>query len=352
MARKTKEDADATRRAIQRAALNLFSTRGVAETTLSDVAKQAGVTRGAIYWHFENKEALLRSLETETMQPYEQLALEGERPDEPDPLGKLKASLTKTFIGFKTHYVTPVADPRLNLKRHFTLARALDAESDGEPFDLYVLQNPVDSPLCDKTRILKFGGELLSYEGFTTEPPYRFTGVRRGHFGTNLVAHPYGEIGGVLDVCEFGATSCYIDQETDLQDEIAAKIARIYNAGFEFMYCDGSEGVNVPGLEASRPEAEVRGGRGQVALRLALHERGQRLRHLPARDVQGDDRALAAVRGADHARRLHPRRLRVVGPLPPGGQALALHASSRGDIADKARIVSITVARRRVLHAD
>ena len=190
----------------------------------------------------------------------------------PDGIESLKAMLAKlkaagispglhvlqTFIGFKSHYVTPVADPRLNLKRHFTLARPLGAEDDGEPFDLYVLQNPVDSPLCDKTRILKFGGELLSYEGFTTEPPYRFTGVRRGHFGTNLVAHPYGEIGGVLDVCEYGANSCYIDQNTDLQDEIAAKIARIYNAGFEFMYCDGSEGVNVPqGIHVSNAQYRV-----------------------------------------------------------------------------------------------
>ena len=180
-------------------------------------------------------------------------------------LAKLKAAgitpglhVLQTFIGFKSHYVTPVADPRLNLKRHFTLARPLGAEDDGEPFDLYVLQNPIDSPRCDKTRILKFGGELMSYEGFATEPPYRFTGVRRGHFGTNVIAHPYGEIGGVLDVCEFGATSCYIDQETDLQDEIAAKIARIYNAGFEFLYCDGSEGVNVPqGIHVSNAQYRV-----------------------------------------------------------------------------------------------
>lgn len=180
-------------------------------------------------------------------------------------LGKLKAAgispglhVLQTFIGFKSHYVTPVADPRLNLKRHFTLARPIGAEDDGGGFDLHVLQNPADSPLCDRTRILMFGGELLSYEGYTTEPPYRFTGVRRGHFGTTPVPHPRGEIGGVLDVCEFGASSCYIDQNTDLQDEIAAKIARIYNAGFEFLYCDGSEGVNVPqGIHVSNAQYRV-----------------------------------------------------------------------------------------------
>ena len=47
-------------------------------------------------------------------------------------------------------------------------------------------------------------------------------------------------------MCEFAALSCYIYQDTTLQDEIAEKIARIYNAGFEFMYFDGSEGVNAP----------------------------------------------------------------------------------------------------------
>ena len=60
------------------------------------------------------------------------------------------------------------------------------------------------------------------------------------------MAHPQGQIGGILDVCEFGGLSCYIDQNTDLQDEIAEKIAKIYDCGFEFMYNDGSEGVNVP----------------------------------------------------------------------------------------------------------
>lgn len=93
MARRTKEEAMATRRSIQRAALTLFSSRGVAETTLAEVARTAGVTRGAIYWHFANKDALLRSLRDETGRPYEQLALEGMKEDEPDPLGKLKTSL-------------------------------------------------------------------------------------------------------------------------------------------------------------------------------------------------------------------------------------------------------------------
>lgn len=93
MARKTKEGAEETRASILKAALSLFSSRGVSGTTLTDVAQKAGVTRGAIYWHFDNKEDLLRSLRDEAVLPYQQLANLGERAGEPDPLGKLQAML-------------------------------------------------------------------------------------------------------------------------------------------------------------------------------------------------------------------------------------------------------------------
>jgi hypothetical protein len=147
-----------------------------------------------------------------------------------------------TFIGFKSKYVTPVADHRLNLVRHLTLSRPLDKEAS----DIYVEEDPSACPTNEHSRILRFGGELIGYESFTTARPYRFTGVKRGEKETNVTPHPQGEIGGVLDVCEYGAHSCYIDQNSSLQDEIAEKIARIYNAGFRFMYFDGSEGADVP----------------------------------------------------------------------------------------------------------
>lgn len=44
------------------AALMLFGQKGFAKTSLSDIARKAGVTRGAVYWHFENKNALLIDL--------------------------------------------------------------------------------------------------------------------------------------------------------------------------------------------------------------------------------------------------------------------------------------------------
>jgi TetR/AcrR family transcriptional regulator, acrAB operon repressor len=51
--RKTKEEAGVTREKLLDAALRVFSKKGYAFTTLDDIAKEAGVTRGAIYWHFK-----------------------------------------------------------------------------------------------------------------------------------------------------------------------------------------------------------------------------------------------------------------------------------------------------------
>ncbi|WP_139838784.1 multidrug efflux transporter transcriptional repressor AcrR [Xenorhabdus vietnamensis] len=59
MARKTKQQANQTRQQIIEAAIKAFSERGVSATSLSDIATSAGVTRGAIYWHFKNKTDLL-----------------------------------------------------------------------------------------------------------------------------------------------------------------------------------------------------------------------------------------------------------------------------------------------------
>ena len=150
----------------------------------------------------------------------------------------------QTHIGLKSRYVTPVADPRLNLTRRFTLMRPIPAEEDvGE---IFVAENPVHAPRHEQARVLRFGGELFSYGDYSTTPPYRFTGVKRGFAETSPAAHESGEGGGTLDISEFGAQSCYIDQSTDLQDEIGAKIAKVFDAGMEFCYFDGSEGVNPP----------------------------------------------------------------------------------------------------------
>ena len=63
--RKTKEDTAATRRAILEAALTVFSRQGYAAARLEDIAREAGMTRGAIYWHFSSKADLYNTLVSE-----------------------------------------------------------------------------------------------------------------------------------------------------------------------------------------------------------------------------------------------------------------------------------------------
>jgi len=62
MARKTKQEAQVTRNTILEAAGRMLLARGIARTSLLDIAKEAGVTRGAIYWHFTGKQHLLCTL--------------------------------------------------------------------------------------------------------------------------------------------------------------------------------------------------------------------------------------------------------------------------------------------------
>ena len=62
MARKTKTDALKTRQLLIDAAITQFAQHGVSNTTLSDIADAAGVTRGAVYWHFNSKTELFNEM--------------------------------------------------------------------------------------------------------------------------------------------------------------------------------------------------------------------------------------------------------------------------------------------------
>ena len=59
-----------TREKILATATRLFSTQGYANTSLSQVAKDAQVSKALIFWHFENKEKLFRTALQRTLEPY------------------------------------------------------------------------------------------------------------------------------------------------------------------------------------------------------------------------------------------------------------------------------------------
>jgi len=63
--RRTKEEAAITRQQLLKKALAVFSKKGYAATTLQDIAHEAEVTRGAIYWHFGSKAELYNTLVSE-----------------------------------------------------------------------------------------------------------------------------------------------------------------------------------------------------------------------------------------------------------------------------------------------
>ena len=69
MARRTKAEAEQTRQKIIDAARSVFYRCGVTKSTLEGIAVEAGVTRGAVYWHFKNKTELFFAMRAQAFLP-------------------------------------------------------------------------------------------------------------------------------------------------------------------------------------------------------------------------------------------------------------------------------------------
>lgn len=74
MVRRTKEEARATRERLLDTAERVFQQRGVSRTSLGEIAAAAGVSRGAIYWHFQDKADLFNAMMTRISLPMEEQA--------------------------------------------------------------------------------------------------------------------------------------------------------------------------------------------------------------------------------------------------------------------------------------
>jgi TetR/AcrR family acrAB operon transcriptional repressor len=90
MVRKTKEAALATREALIDAAERVFRRSGVTRTSLADVAAEAGMTRGAIYWHFRDKAELLEAMCARTTSPLDAALASAGCCEPADPLEALR----------------------------------------------------------------------------------------------------------------------------------------------------------------------------------------------------------------------------------------------------------------------
>lgn len=101
MVRKTKEDAAITRQKIVDAAREMFLQKGVSRTSLEQIAAHAGVTRGAVYWHFQNKAELFYAMREQVYLPLidrmDDTLLGNSEQAIDDPLGRIRKHLQTTI---------------------------------------------------------------------------------------------------------------------------------------------------------------------------------------------------------------------------------------------------------------
>lgn len=98
MARRTKAEAAATREALLDAAEEVFLAKGVARTSLEQIARHAGMTRGAVYWHFRNKADLFQAMLGRVRMPFQELIEEIADPSLVErPLEAIRLAILKGF---------------------------------------------------------------------------------------------------------------------------------------------------------------------------------------------------------------------------------------------------------------
>ena len=86
------QHAEATRRAVLDAARPLFGRQGYAQTSVDEIADAARVTKGAVYHHFANKEALFRAVYAEVEADAQARALRAADPESP-PVDQIVAMM-------------------------------------------------------------------------------------------------------------------------------------------------------------------------------------------------------------------------------------------------------------------
>jgi TetR/AcrR family transcriptional regulator, acrAB operon repressor len=124
MVRKTKEEAAVTREQVLDAAERVFCDHGLSRASLAEVAAAAGVTRGAIYWHFRDKSDLLAALCARAAMPLEATVARIKQSLQDDPLGCLRAigieALTRLATDRRSRALYEILSNRGDLTDEFT----------------------------------------------------------------------------------------------------------------------------------------------------------------------------------------------------------------------------------------
>lgn len=93
MVRKSKQEAMKTRQEILKAAITVFLQKGVAKATVHEIADEANLTRGAVYWHFDDKDDLVTAVFEEAINVVIKVTESVVDSDDTDSLSKLKTFL-------------------------------------------------------------------------------------------------------------------------------------------------------------------------------------------------------------------------------------------------------------------
>ncbi|WP_341676627.1 TetR family transcriptional regulator [Niveibacterium sp. SC-1] len=194
--RKTKAETEATRKLIIDAARREFAARGVSRTSLEQIAASAGLTRGAIYWHFQNKVDLFIALRDDVVLPL---------------VGRLESALD----------LSQFADP-LDAIEDYLLAHFQRLESDlvvRETFEVMMLK-------CEYTSEF---GELLRCAMDRTQHIFvKLEGAYRAAAGAGALREDLDPVATASDTYVFliGAIRLWIAdvEETGLRRTVAAMV--------------------------------------------------------------------------------------------------------------------------------
>jgi len=112
-------DGTPTRERIERKAMELFVAKGVAETTIRDLAAAAGVAEGALYRHYQGRDALIHALFDRHYAAFAERLRSAER-TERGTRAKLRAMIEECAEVFDTD---PVLFQFLLLVQHHSMRR-------------------------------------------------------------------------------------------------------------------------------------------------------------------------------------------------------------------------------------
>ena len=120
-------DSEQTRKIIAEKAAQLFSQKGFAGTSISDISKESGFSKGHVYYHFENKEKLFITIAQDAMRDW------GEKWD---ALSPNYSTATEKLYAVATFVLDNYKTPLLKVLQELVANPATDPETIKQLYDL------------------------------------------------------------------------------------------------------------------------------------------------------------------------------------------------------------------------